>query len=203
MPNDSKNVLPNLITISKGYAPLNVAGMALANLAAWHQQRIGDMGLLAAPPEGATTQPLGMPANPVATSQRVWVNEPPGSIPFDPQEALTLTGSVQPELIVLLMDVPAGFDGIIRWISNNLVLTAGTFNPGDFTWSIKINGRPVRNFCPITTEKGTIAQGRQISPIRIFAGDTVTYNFTEATAGHAGTTVCSITGYFFPSKGIS
>lgn len=193
--------LPNLVNIPAGYAPLNSAGMELANLAAWHQQRIGNMGLLAAPPEGAVTQPLGMPANPAATSRRVWLDEPPGSVPFDEQASLALTGTVQPEVTVLTLNVPLGFDGIIRWISNNI--TGGPFTPGNDTWSLKINGRPYRNFGTITQEKGTVAQGREISPIRLFAGDVVTFTFTEGVAGQSGMTVVSLTGYFYPSKGIS
>ena len=195
--------LPNLVSIPKGYAPLNPPGMQLANLAAWHMQRIGQMGLLAAPPEGALTQPLGMPSNPAATSRRVWLDEPPGSIPFDEQGQLTLTGAVQPEAVVLSFQVPLGFDGVIKWISNNVILTTGSFMPGNFTWGLKVNMRPYRNFGTITQEKGTIAQGRQISPIRLFAGDLVEFTFTEATAGHTGQTVVSLTGYYYPSKGIS
>jgi hypothetical protein len=204
MPNTPNNAaLPNLVSIPKGYAPLNPQGMDLANLAAWHQHRIGQMGLLAVPPEGAVTQPLGMPANPAATSRRVWLDEPPGSIPFDEQAQSTLTGAVQPEKVLLSFRVPTGFDGVIKWLSNNVILTTGAFLAGDFTWSLKINKRPFRNFGTITQEKGTIAQGRQISPIRLFACDLVEFTFTEAVAGHAGQTVVSLTGYYYPSKGIS
>lgn len=193
--------LPNLVNIPQGYAPLNPIGMDLANLAAWHQQRIGQMGLLAVPPEGALSQPIGMPANPASTSRRVWLDEPPGSVPFDEQASLPLTGAPAVEVAVLTVVVPAGFDGVIKWISNN-ILPEGTFVPGSVTWSIRVNGRPYRNFGIITQEKGTIAQGREISPIRIFAGDIVTYDITEVT-GMGGSTVVSLTGYYYPSKGIS
>lgn len=198
----SSNTLPNLVMIPQGYAPLNPVAMDLANLAAWHQQRIGQMGLLAVPPEGAIAQPLGMPANPAATSRRVWVEEPPGSVPFDEQASYALTGAVAPEVTILTVTVPAGFDGVIKWISNN-VLPEGSFTPGALTWSIKVDKRPYRNFGIITQEKGTIAQGREVSPIRVFAGDIVTYNVTEVTGGLTGTTVVSLTGYYYPSKGIS
>ena len=63
--------LPNLISIPPGYAVPNEIGIDLANLAAWHFERLGQMGYLAAPPEGSLSQPLGMPANPAATSRRV------------------------------------------------------------------------------------------------------------------------------------
>jgi hypothetical protein len=201
MPTNPPQALPNLVNIPQGYAPLNPVAMELANLAAWHQQRIGAMGLLAIPPEGALSQPIGMPANPAATSRRVWVEEPPGSVPFDEQAALPLTGAPAPEVAVLTVVVPAGFDGVIKWISNN-ILPEGSFIQGAVTWAIRINGRPVRNFGIITQEKGTVSQGREISPIRIFAGDIVTYDVIEV-LGQTGTTVVSLTGYYFPSKGIS
>lgn len=198
----NNNTLPSLVHIPKGYAPLNPVGMDLANLAAWHQQRIGQMGLLAVPPEGAISQPIGMPANPASTSRRVWLDEPPGSVPFDEQNSYTLTGAVAPEVTILTVVVPAGFDGIIKWISNNII-PAGSFVPGSVIWSIRVDGRPYRNFGIITQEKGTIAQGREVSPIRVFAGDVVTYNIIEQVAGLSGSTVVSLTGYFYPSKGIS
>lgn len=198
---NNTNGLPNLVSIPKGYAPLNSAGMELANLAAWHAQRLGQMGYLAQTAESnVLTVPLGNPANPATTSRRVWLEEPPGSIPFDEQASSPLTGTVQPEVVVLTMVVPQGFDGVIKWISNNVV---GTFAPGSLIWSIKVDGRPYRNFAVITQEKGTIAQGRQISPIRVFAGDIITYTVTEVLGGSSGQTVVSLTGYYYPSKGIS
>ena len=63
-------ILPNLITIPKGYAPLNQDGLGLANLAAWHMQRIGNTGMLASPPEGTSLLPLGSIPNPAATQRR-------------------------------------------------------------------------------------------------------------------------------------
>ena len=181
--------------------PLNSAGMELANLAAWHQTRIGEMGYLAAPPEGAVTQPLGMPANPANTTKRVWLDEPPGSVPFDEQGTFDLTGVAGTTTAVLTLQVPAGFDRVIKWISNNLVGLA--FAPGMVTWGININGRPYRNFGTIELEKGTTAQGRQISPLRLFAGQILTYTVTEVLGGLAGMTVVSATGYYYPNKGVS
>lgn len=195
------DTLPNLVQIPKGYAALNAAGMELANLALWHQQRIGYMGYLAAPPEGAITQPLGMPANPAATSRRVWLEEPPGSVPFDEQGEIAFSGTAGTVSTVLAITVPAGFDGVIKWLSNNIV--GGGFVPGTLTWGIFINHRPYRNFGTITQEKGTIAQGRRISPIRLFAGDYVEYKVIEVAGGLGGMTTVSLTGYYYPSKGIS
>ena len=204
MPNNNNNPprLPNIVGVPKGYMSFNAAGLALANLAAWHQTRIGDMGYLAAPPEGAVTQPIGFPANPAATFRRVWLDEPPGSVPFDEQSYIPLSGVAGTTTTVLTVTVPAGFDGIIKWISNNLVGGA-PFLPGDVTWGIFVNNRPFRNFGTITQEKGTIAQGRQVSPLRIFANNVVTYVVTELVGGLTGQTAVSLTGYYFPSKGVS
>lgn len=193
--------LPNIANIPQGYMPLNAAGRDLVNLAAWHQQRIGQMGYLAAPPEGSMAQPLGMPANPAATSKRVWLDEPPGSIPFDEQATAPLSGIAGTTTTVLTLVVPAGFDGVIKWLSNNV--ENAVFVPGTLTWSIAINNRPLRNFGTIVQEKGTIAQGRRISPIRLFSANVVTYSVTEVLGGLAGSTVVSLTGYYYPSKGVS
>lgn len=203
--NSAAGILPNLVTVPKGYAPLNAEGMELANLAAWHMQRIGNTGMLAAPPESMNLQPLGSIANPAATQRRVWLDEPPGAIPFDEQATLPIPTTPGVDIPVLVMLVPQGYDGIIKWISNNAINTAPPFLPGELVWKIEINGRPVRNFGNILQEKGTIYQGREISPIRIFSGNTVTYTvqLTSSSTLTGGETVCSLTGYYYPSKGIS
>jgi len=200
----NSSVLPNLVSVPKGYAPLNADGLALANLAAWHLASIGNLGILAAAPENTSTQPIGTVSNPAVNTQRPWISEPAGAVPFDEQASYTFTGTAHPGVNtpVLTLKVPNGFDGVIKWISNNLV--GGTsFTPGNVIWQILINGRPARNFGNITQEKGTIAQGRQISPIRIFSGDVVTYTAQEAVGGLSGSTVVSLSGYFYPAKGIS
>lgn len=206
MASNSQNtgVLPNLVTIPKGYA-LNADGMALANLAAWHMQRIGNTGMLAAPPEGVSSQPLGSIPNPAATQRRVWLDEPPGSIPFDEQGTLSIPVTPGVDVPVLVMVVPQGYDGIIRWVSNNVINATPAFLPGNLIWKIEINGRPVRNFGNILQEKGTIYQGREVSPIRVFSGDSVSYTvqLPASSPGITGETVCSLTGYYYPSKGIS
>lgn len=195
--------LPNLVSIPAGYAVPNTEGMDLMNLAAWHYQRIGQMGYLAAPPEGSLAQPLGMPSNPASTSRRVWLDEPPGSIPFDEQGSLALptTAGAGVFVPVVTFTVPLGFDGIIKWVSNNVLNATGPIVPGSIIWKILVNNRAVRNFANIQVEKGTVFQGRQESPIRIFSGDIVQYVVTGGANNE--TTVCSLTGYYFPSKGIS
>src|SRR5215472_10858695 len=88
--------LPNIVQIPAGYAPLNQEGLALANLAAWHQLNIGHSGILAAYPESSSTQPMGSASNPIVARQAPWINEPTGSIPFDEQGAITLPAAPTP-----------------------------------------------------------------------------------------------------------
>jgi hypothetical protein len=201
----NKNELPNLVSVPKGYAPLNPAGLALANLAAWHLQNISHSGILAAAPESFSNQPVGSPSNPITATQRPWINEPPGSIPFDEQGGITLGAAPTPgvDQPVVTMIVPQGFDGVINYISNNPTDTAFVDFSGDLIWKILINGRPARNFGNILARKGTMAQGRIISAIRIFSGDVVTYSVQYAAGAITGQVVCSLNGYFYPSRGIS
>lgn len=198
------NQLPNLISIPKGYTPLNEQGLNLANLAAWHHEAIGHSGILAAYPESASTQPVGSASNPIINAPQPWVDEPPGAIPFDEQGALSLTTPTPGvDQVVLTMVVPQGYDGCIKYISNAVTDPNFIDGSGELIWKILINGRPVRNFGNITVRKGTMAQGRVISPIRIFPGDVVTYTVQFAAGTLTGQTVCSLTGYFYPSRGTS
>lgn len=197
--------LPNLVSIPKGFAPLNSDGMALANLAAWHNQSIAKTGILAAYPENSSTQTMGSDANPIVSSHRPWIDEPPGSIPFDEQGVVNLTGVPAPGVTqpVVIFTVPQGYDGVINHISNNATDPAFVDGSGDLIWNILINGRPIRNFGNILVQKGTLAQGRIVSPIRLFSGDVVSYTVQFAAGALTGQVVCSLAGYFYPSRGIS
>src|SRR5215470_13954556 len=159
------SALPVLATGPRPFAgatPLNSDAMALSNLAAWHLIRIGNTGMLAAPMETPTTAPSGSTANPVATQRRPWVEEPPGSVPFDEQGMVSLPlASTGVDVSVLTVTVPTGYDGVILWISNNVINATPSFVPGSLVWKILINNRPARNFGAIVQEKGTIAQGRR------------------------------------------
>src|SRR6516164_474842 len=138
--------LPNLVQIPPGYRALNSPAMELANLALWHQLRIGNTGLLAAPNEPVTTSPMGSIPNPAATQRRVWLDEPPGSVPFDDVGTIALPpGQLSPiDTPVLTFTVPRGSDGVIKWISNNVLDAPGFVQgSGALIWKIIINGRSV------------------------------------------------------------
>lgn len=202
MPATTQNGIPNLVSIPKGYAPLNEDGMALANLAAWHMQLIGNSGMLAALPEPGSSAPMGTASNPMGIFQRPWLSEPPGSIPFDEQDAIPVSPGAL-DAPVLTMRVPQGYDGVINWIANNIQDSNPFFMDfsGALIWKILINGKPIRNFGNIMAQKGTVAQGREESPIRIFSGDVIQYTISSTNV--SGIAVCSLTGYFYPSKGVS
>ena len=205
MPTDTTDNLPTIVT---SRVPLNAAGLELANLAAWHLLRIANTGILAGAPP-ANTQPIGTPANPAATRRAPWLEEPPGAVPFLEQGQASLPlGTLNSDTVVLKMQCPQGSDGVIKWISNNAQNAQPPLVSGDLIWKININGRLVRNFGAILQENGTIYQGREISPIRIFSGDIVTYTVQQVSTGPSagattGLSVCSISGYFYPSRGVS
>ena len=117
---DTGNI-PNLVSQPAGYLPQNSVAQQMSNLAMWHLNRIGNTGMLAAPPEGTSTQPLGSVPNPAATQRRVWLDEPPGSVPFDEQAAIPVPPADGLDHVVLTFTVPVGFDGVIKWISNNIL----------------------------------------------------------------------------------
>ena len=197
--------LPNIVAWPKPpHQQWSQQAHDLMNLAAWHTLRIGNTGILASPPETGSTQPAGSQANPIATRRYVWNEEPPGSVPFDEQGSADIaTLPLDVDVPVVSFTVPHGYDGIIRWISNNLVGNTVPITGQAIIWKILINGRAARNFGLITQQKGTIAQGREISPLHIFSGDLVQYTVMATLGGLDGETVCSLTGYYFPSKGIS
>lgn len=197
------NQLPDLISAPHGLT-LNDSAHSLANLAAWHHQTITRLGLLTADQDTQSTQPAGGESNPIVASHRPWIDEPPGSVPFDEQGVFTLPASNSTtDHPVLTVTVPQGFDGVINYISNNTTAAGFPEGSGELIWKILINGRPVRNFGNILVSKGTPAQGRIVSPIRVFSGDVIAYTVENPTGALAGQVICSLNGYFYPSRGIS
>ena len=198
-------ILPNLVVQRKGFQQLNTAGLQLANLAAWHLVRIGNTGMLSAPPEPATTQAIGSVPNPAAVRRSVWVEEPPGAVPFLEKAAIAVPAATATDFDILSFVVPQGFDGVIKWLANvfngpNSILPV----PSPLIWKIMIDHRPARNFGNITQQNGTAAFGVQISPIRIFSGQLIEFTVQQVIGGTVtGTTVASLSGYYYPSKGIS
>jgi hypothetical protein len=140
-------------------------------------------------------------ANPVVTMGRPWVNPPEGFIPYDNRSKIAL-GIVGVTSIVLTMQVPQGYDGVINAYSWNF--TGGGFvqASGDLTIKILRNNTPIRNFDNITVEAGTIAQPRLISPIRLYSGQVISIVVTHTGNNLlSGDVVGCLSGYFYPSMG--
>lgn len=136
--------------------------------------------------------------------KKPWIDEPDGSVPFDPQNGVALgaISAVIPQ-VILNMLVPVGFDGVIKRLSCNTVFPFNNFS-GDLQWQLRQNGRPIRNFDNILAQKGTIEIPREISPIRIYSGDLIQWVvFHLANVGLNGQVVCSLNGYFYPNQGLS
>lgn len=135
--------------------------------------------------------------------KRPWIDEPAGSVPFDEQDGIALP-IVGVTATVLSFTVPTGFDGVIKFLSNNVNFGGFDQFSGDIIWRLLINKRPVRNFNNVRAEKGTIFQGREISPIRLYSKNLVEWEVEHVANGAlAGQTICSFTGYVYPSKGDS
>ena len=144
-------------------------------------------------------------ANPTPyINRRPWIDEPDGSVPFDPQGGVAI-GNPPPaaQQVVLSMLVPTGYDGVIKAISCNTAFPFNDFS-GDLVWRLLQNGRAVRNFDNILAQKGTVQQPRNISPIRIYSGDLVQFVVTHiANVALNGNIICTLGGYFYPSQGVS
>lgn len=134
--------------------------------------------------------------------KRPWIDEPSGALPFDPQNGVAL-GAVGGSQVVLTLNVPLGYDGVIKYLSCNTVFPFNDFS-GDLQWQLLQNGRAIRNFDNILAQKGTIQIPRPISPLRIYGGDIITWVVNHvANVGLNGNIVCSLNGYFYPIQGLA
>jgi hypothetical protein len=137
--------------------------------------------------------------------KRPWIDEPDGSLPFDPQNGIAIGLPPLPAAtqVVLSMPVPVGYDGVIKYLSCNTAFPFNDFS-GDLVWQLRQNGRPIRNFDNILAQKGTTGIPRPISPIRIYSGDLIEWVVTHvANVGLNGFVICSLNGYFYPIQGNS
>lgn len=136
--------------------------------------------------------------------KRPWIDEPSGSVSFDEQNGITLPTSGMPAAIVQTFNVPDGFDGVLKNLANNVNFGGFVQFSGDIVWRLKINGRPVKNYSNILSEKGTTAAPRIISPIRLYSKDVVTWEVEHVSNNLlAGQIITSLGGYTYPSKGVS
>lgn len=173
----------------------------LQELAAIHMDLLGNKQLLSAYQDLATPGTSGGFTTSTGAIVRPWIDEPDGSVPFDEQFGIALPNPPPAaEAVVLTFQVPVGYDGVIKALSNNFLGGGFVDFSGQIQWRILADGRPIRNFSNILANKGTVAAGRIISPIRIYSGQVITYTVTHiANIGLIGQVVCSLTGYIYPT----
>jgi len=165
---------------------------AMLALAALHQANV----------KGIDALVMDSPGTNLVT-KRPWIDEPSGSDPFDQQMGINLPVAAG-DTVVGSLFCPVGYDGVIKSVSNNVNFGGFVQFSGDIVWRLLIDGRPVRNFENILSEKGSITQPRTISPIRIYSGQTAQWIVNHVANGLlSGQVICSLGGYFYPSKGIS
>lgn len=132
-----------------------------------------------------------------------YLDPPPGSQSFYPESSISIPAVGAGNVPVLSFIVPIGYDGAINAINNNF--TGGGFvnGSGDLIWQILIDGRAVRNYDAILTERGLPGQAVDISPIQIFSGQLVEYviNHANNTLLANGYIICAVKGFNYPSRG--
>jgi len=174
-------------------------GQELEELAGLHQELLGNRGLLNTISGDQGIPGQNYPVN--IETKNPWLDEPPGAQPFDPQESISLPAAAG-DTVVLTMLVPAGYDGVINEMSCNFTGGGFTQGSGDIIWSLRVDGKPYPNFGIITNEKGTPLQGRKIGRIRVYSGQRVQWLVNHvANLALNGNVICSLTGYFYPSRG--
>jgi len=174
------------------------ADMDLTELVSKHQALLADGGFFANVPESSASPSQGV----TEFARRPWLDPPLGSYSFDEENGILLPAISTLFTVVLEFLVPNGSDGVINYISNNFLAGGFIGFSGDIVWQILADGRPIRNFENIRSEKGTIGQGRKVSPIRIYSNQKIQYVVRHAAnlALTGGQVVCSLNGYYYPSQ---
>jgi len=141
---------------------------------------------------------------------------PPDGKSFDLTSTINMPGSgggagysPGPETLVLQLVCPAGYDGLVTAISNNVF--GPSFNPAlpSLTWRIRngaslTNSLFVDNYNNITVEFGSTQQPREIAGIFVSSGQSLLYTTTNNDAtypvGPVTQTTCCFHGLFWPSQ---
>src|ERR1017187_5514650 len=175
-------------------ASLNAEANALLELAALHNVLlVGNQLISSGTGDDKAKQ------DPTTVISRPWVEPPEGSVPFDTQDVVPM-GIVGTSLVITTLVVPSGYDGTITAYSWNN--TGGGFvqGSGDLQVQILRNGAAIRNYDNILVEKGSIAQPRSISPLRIYSGQTITMVINHIANGLlTGNNIGCFQGYFYPA----
>ena len=139
--------------------------------------------------------------NPSQAGQQVSADGLPANhIPLDASASVAMP-AVGVEKDVVSYQVQNGYDAIIKLYSCNYLAGGFVEGSGDIIWRIKIDGRPVKNFDSITTQRGSLQIPRQIYNLRVYSGQTLSLTVTCNNITLTGNTEGSFLGYTYPSQG--
>ncbi len=134
-----------------------------------------------------------------------WEVPPPGSQPFDYVGVISTPAAGSTDQLVLSFQVPFGWDGTIKKITN--VYTGPGFNEGsgDLIWRIRRDGQFVKNYDAIVVTFGDVQNGREVLGPGIVVLSTQLVEYTLDVAGGfapgPGTNIyCAFSGYFWPKQ---
>lgn len=174
----------------------NDTATGLSELATLHDTLLTQGQLVSTGTGDNMTSPL-----PTSIVRKPWLDAPDGFISFDPSTSIVL-GAVGTQTIIITLVVPDGYDGVINGYSWNFLGGGFVDGNGDIQAQILRDGAAVRNYDNILTEKGTIGMARQISPLRLWSGQTIKLVVNHiANPLLNGNVIGSFTGYFYPSAG--
>ena len=138
------------------------------------------------------------PSEIVGNGVAPWIQPPEGHLPFL-ESGVAATPAVGAAGIILRLNVPQGYDGVINGLSNNHIPGGFVDGSGQLIWRILADGRAIRNFNNIIVELGTLQIPRSVDGIRIFSGQAIDYTLDHiANAALGGNTVCTLKGYYYP-----
>ena len=150
---------------------------------------------------------------PTLTVRRPWLDPPEGYSPFDFHFGTILPPVGTPSAVPLLTSAPGaaavgsftvdfGWDGAINKLSANFTGPNFTNFSGDIVWMLFADTKPVRYFNNITNQKGTVELARDISPIRIYSGQIITWVVIHVSnPAINGAVICSLVGFTYPNRG--
>ena len=132
-----------------------------------------------------------------------WVEPPSGRVPIDVfgTVAMPIVGA---NALILTFPVPEGYDGIIDQYALNYTGAGFVNGSGDLAWRVLADGRPIRNFSNILSQKGSENFPRKISGsgIPISSGQLITIIIDHlANAALGASVTASLMGYMYPRKG--
>jgi len=151
---------------------------------------------------------LAAPEDPAYAAVPPWIQMPGGGQPYFNQKAIVCPANDGLDHTVLSFLMAPGWDGIIDKLANFYTGPGFIIGSGDLTWRVERNGQAVKGFEQIVSGLGQYGQGGMVplnldvSPIRIFSGETISYVVNHATTsglpfGVGVNIFCVIGGYFY------